>query len=66
MNGQPGKLACGFCHTLRAASTTGPFGPDLDNLMADHRLRGFTSAQLRRLVRHQIAHPLCLDPDDPR
>jgi cytochrome c551/c552 len=58
--GTDGKLSCGFCHTLEAAATVGPFAPNLDSEFA-----GDTSAEIRKEVLAQIQHPFCLDPNDP-
>jgi cytochrome c2 len=60
--GQHGQLSCGFCHTLRAAAATGPFGPDLDNIFTQHTL---SRNAFGEFVLKQIGNPLCLDPNDP-
>jgi mono/diheme cytochrome c family protein len=58
--GANGKQGCAFCHTLAAAAADGPFGPDLDE-----ESRGLTRARFEQLVLHQIADPVCLNPNDP-
>jgi len=60
-----GKLACSFCHTLKAAEADGPFGPDLDNIAGEDRAAGLSTQWFRRFVRHQIRVPQCLDPHEP-
>ena len=58
------RLSCAFCHTLRAAAATGPFGPDLDNIWNEEP-KGYSRAAFQKAVETQIAHPVCNNPNDP-
>ena len=46
------RLSCAFCHTLRAAAATGPFGPDLDNIWNEEP-KGFTRAAFQKASRRR-------------
>jgi len=59
-----GSFSCSFCHTLRAAAATGPFGPDLDNIWNEEP-KGFSRAAFRRVVLAQIASTVCDNPNEP-
>jgi len=50
-NGQP---ACGSCHTLQAAGTSGTVGPDLDNAFAGARGEGYSVTDIENVVLDQI------------
>ena len=56
--------ACGFCHTLRAAATTGIQGPDLDSEFITDRSTGITDRGIRKIVLDQIRNPQCFDPNN--
>jgi mono/diheme cytochrome c family protein len=40
------RMGCGGCHTLAAASSTGPVGPDLDQRLPAHTRESLTAAIL--------------------
>jgi cytochrome c553 len=63
--GAKGNLSCGFCHTLKAAATVGPFGPDLDQEGVEYRTKHMSQREIQDFVLNQIRHPTCLDPNDP-
>lgn len=46
--------ACGSCHTLAAAGTTGTIGPDLDNAFAADVKQGYKQSSIENLVLGQI------------
>jgi plastocyanin len=49
--------ACGRCHVLARAGTTGVAGPNLDDAFARAREDGFGESTFEGLVRAQIANP---------
>ena len=55
--GDPTKPACGSCHTLAAAGTTGTAGPNLDDAFRGARGQGFKASTFEQVVREQIAIP---------
>jgi cytochrome c6 len=50
--------ACGGCHTLADAGTSGTIGPDLDDAFAQAREAGMTSATFTQVVAQQIRFPV--------
>jgi mono/diheme cytochrome c family protein len=40
------RMGCGGCHTLAAAGSTGPIGPDLDERLPSHTRESLTAAIL--------------------
>ena len=50
--------ACGSCHTLAAAGTTGTIGPNLDNAFEASREAGMKSSTFRQVVHDQIMFPI--------
>lgn len=50
--------ACGGCHTLADAGTTGTIGPNLDDAFAQARDAGMTSATFTQVVAGQIRYPI--------
>jgi len=46
--------ACGTCHTLADAGTTGAIGPNLDDAFAQARESGMTSSTFTQVVHDQI------------
>jgi mono/diheme cytochrome c family protein len=40
------RMGCGGCHTLAAAGSTGPIGPDLDQRLPNHNGESLTAAIL--------------------
>jgi cytochrome c2 len=54
IDGENGKPACGTCHTLAEAQTTGKVGPDLDASFRPDRKQGFKEATIRQVVADQI------------
>jgi mono/diheme cytochrome c family protein len=46
--------ACGSCHTLSAAGTTGTIGPNLDNAFAADVAQGYPQSSIENLVLDQI------------
>jgi mono/diheme cytochrome c family protein len=46
--------ACGSCHTLSAAGTTGTIGPNLDNAFAGDVAQGYKESSIENLVLDQI------------
>lgn len=40
------RMGCGACHTLAAAGSTGPIGPDLDERLPGHTRASLTTAIL--------------------
>ena len=49
--------ACGSCHILQEAATTGNLGPDLDAAFADARASGMDQDTIEGVVEAQIANP---------
>jgi cytochrome c6 len=58
VQGQGDNPACGACHVLEAAGTTGTIGPSLDDSYAPLREQGFSEDTMRDVVRGQIAYPV--------
>jgi mono/diheme cytochrome c family protein len=55
--GKGGQPGCAFCHSLEAAGTVGPFGPDFDSVFGvDRDQFGATTKSLEKLVRKMIDH----------
>jgi len=50
--------ACGGCHTLAEAGTSGTVGPNLDDAFAQAREDGMTSATFTQVVNEQIEFPI--------
>jgi mono/diheme cytochrome c family protein len=50
--------ACGTCHVLGDAQTSGTIGPNLDNAFEHVRREGFDESSIRSLVRNQIEYPV--------
>lgn len=50
--------ACGGCHTLADAGTSGTIGPNLDDAFAQAREAGMTSATFTQVVAGQIRYPV--------
>jgi mono/diheme cytochrome c family protein len=50
--------ACGGCHTLADAGTSGTIGPNLDDAFAQAREVGMTSATFTQVVAGQIRFPI--------
>ncbi len=50
--------ACGGCHTLAQAGTTGQIGPNLDDAFAQARQAGMTSSTFTQVVHDQIWYPI--------
>ena len=50
--------ACGGCHTLADAGTSGAVGPNLDDAFAQAREVGMTSATFTQVVAEQIEFPI--------
>jgi mono/diheme cytochrome c family protein len=50
--------ACGGCHTLADAGTSGAVGPNLDDAFAQAREDGMTSATFTQVVAEQIEIPI--------
>jgi mono/diheme cytochrome c family protein len=50
--------ACGGCHTLADAGTSGTVGPNLDDAFAQAREDGMTSATFTQVVNEQIEFPI--------
>jgi mono/diheme cytochrome c family protein len=50
--------ACGGCHALADAGTSGTIGPDLDDAFAQAREAGMTSATFTQVVAGQIRYPI--------
>lgn len=57
IKGANGKPACGSCHTLAAAGTTGTLGPNLDDAFRADREQGFKESTVEQVVREQIRLP---------
>jgi mono/diheme cytochrome c family protein len=53
-SGENGKLACGACHTLAAAGTSGTIGPNLDNAFAADVKQGYPQSSIENVVLDQI------------
>lgn len=49
--------ACGACHTMADAGTTGTVGPNMDDAFAASRAQGFEESTFAEVVRWQIAFP---------
>lgn len=54
VNGKNGQPACGSCHTLSAAGTSGTIGPNLDNAFAMVRSEGYAESTIENVVLDQI------------
>lgn len=50
--------ACGSCHTLANAGTTGTIGPNLDAAFGQSLEAGMTAATVTQVVRGQISYPV--------
>ena len=50
--------ACGGCHTLADAGTTGTVGPNLDDAFAQARQAGMTSDTFTQVIATQIKFPI--------
>jgi mono/diheme cytochrome c family protein len=50
--------ACGRCHVLGDAQTSGTIGPNLDDAFEHVRREGFDESSIRSLVRNQIEYPV--------
>jgi mono/diheme cytochrome c family protein len=50
--------ACGGCHTLAGAGTSGTVGPNLDDAFEQSRQAGMTSATFTQVVAQQIRYPV--------
>jgi len=50
--------ACGGCHTLADAGTSGTVGPNLDDAFEQSRDAGMTSATFTQVVAEQIRYPV--------
>jgi mono/diheme cytochrome c family protein len=50
--------ACGSCHVLGDAGTSGRTGPNLDDAFEHVRREGFDESSIRSLVRNQIEYPV--------
>jgi cbb3-type cytochrome c oxidase subunit III len=50
--------ACGGCHTLANAGTSGTIGPNLDDAFAQAREAGMTSETFTQVVHEQIWYPI--------
>ena len=59
------QLGCGFCHTMKAAATIGPFGPSLDQESAEYHSQKLTLKQREAFVLRWIKDGSCLDPHEP-
>lgn len=57
--------ACGSCHILQEAATTGNLGPDLDAAFADARASGMDQDTIEGVVEAQIANPRQPSGPDP-
>ena len=58
VKGVDGKPACGSCHVLADAGTTGTIGPNLDAAFAQALKAGMTVGTIRQVVRGQIAYAI--------
>jgi uncharacterized cupredoxin-like copper-binding protein len=58
--------ACGGCHTLARAGTTGTAGPNLDEAFARSRQDGLKSSTFEGVVLRQIENPNINDQIDPQ
>jgi len=59
------NLSCGFCHTLAAAATDGPFGPSLDQEGREYHRLGWTDSKIRSFVLGWMKKGNCIDPHEP-
>jgi mono/diheme cytochrome c family protein len=50
--------ACGSCHVLGDAQSSGTIGPNLDDAFEHIRREGFDESSIRALVRNQIEYPV--------
>jgi mono/diheme cytochrome c family protein len=51
---------------MRSANAVGPFGPDLDNIVAgEFRQAGASNEKIKKFVLGVLAHPPCIDRTDP-
>jgi plastocyanin len=57
--------ACGRCHVLARAGTTGVVGPNLDDAFARAREDGFPDSTFEGIVKAQIANPNIRPSHDP-
>ena len=62
-----GKGGCAGCHTLAAAGSSSPVGPNLDDSFAEARSEGFDESAIRNIVHEQIKYPgqYATSEDDP-
>lgn len=58
IKGANGKPACGSCHILADAGTTGTIGPNLDAAFQQALKVGMTEGTIRNVVRGQIAYAI--------
>jgi plastocyanin/mono/diheme cytochrome c family protein len=67
-NGKTKFAACGSCHTLAAAGTTGRVGPNLDDSFRADRQAGWKESEIQGVVERwiKIASPLGATPRMPR
>jgi mono/diheme cytochrome c family protein len=65
VKGEAGKPACGSCHTLAAAGTTGTIGPNLDDAFAQDRAQGFAISSMQQVVADQIRLAACVPGPTP-
>ena len=56
-NGKKQFAACGGCHTLADAGTTGTIGPNLDDAFRGARTDGFMESSFEGVVRYWIDKP---------
>src|SRR6266540_4651971 len=59
------NLSCGFCHTLAAAATDGPFGPSLDQEGREYHRLGWTDSKIRSFALGWMKKGNCIDPHEP-
>ncbi len=64
INGKDGRPACGSCHTLAEAGTTGQVGPNLDDAFGYDRKQGFDESSFYDVTHRQIALAAPPMPDD--
>src|SRR3954470_25058410 len=55
---------CVLCHTLAAAGSQTPIGPNLDLELAGAEYRQYTDAQLAQVVRDLMHHGICRNKTD--
>lgn len=56
---------CGTCHILKAASSTGTQGPDIDQSFAAARAAGMDDDTIKGIVRAQVERPQVVDGNYP-